>query len=178
MEKYGVCSKTQIIKQADVIMLQYLMRDRYSNDEKKANWKYYEPRTEQGSSLSPMAYSLVAADIGMVDWSYKFFLRTALMDLEAKGFYRNHGVHPCSLAGAWLTAVNGYCGITLKEEGIYWREPHIPRHWEGMEFILKWHDNNITFHYCNKKFEAILETNKKNIKVPFFYKWRQKVSYK
>ena len=84
--RFGLCSKTQIIKQADVVMLLYLMRDRYSQEVKRANWRYYEPRTEHGSSLSPMAYSLVAADIGMMEWSYKFFMHTAFMDLEAKGF--------------------------------------------------------------------------------------------
>jgi trehalose/maltose hydrolase-like predicted phosphorylase len=50
--KFGICSKTQILKQADVIMYLYLMRNRFSGEIKKDNWLFYEPRTEHGSSLS------------------------------------------------------------------------------------------------------------------------------
>lgn len=166
--KYGICTKTQIIKQADVIMLLYLMRDRYSSEVKKANFEYYEPRTENGSSLSPMAYSLVAADINNIEWSYKYFLHTAFMDLEAKGFYRNHGVHPCSLAGAWQTVVNGYCGITLKEDGVHWREPHMPVHWSRIRFTIKWHGYDILFDYHDKDFKATLGSSQKDTSIPFF----------
>ncbi len=48
----GIAVHTQIIKQADVIMMMNIFKDRFSREIKKANWEYYEPRTEHGSSLS------------------------------------------------------------------------------------------------------------------------------
>lgn len=81
----GPYQETQNIKQADVVMLLYLLRDCYDTETKLANWRYYEPCTAHDSSLSPMAYSLVAADVGMVDWAYKYFLYTAHIDLASYG---------------------------------------------------------------------------------------------
>jgi kojibiose phosphorylase len=36
-------------------------KDRYSTEVKRANWEYYELRTERGSSLRACAYAMVAA---------------------------------------------------------------------------------------------------------------------
>jgi len=137
--KRGICATTQIIKQADVIMLLYLLGNRYTKEIKEVNWRYYEPRTEHGSSLSTMAYALVAADIGMADWAYRFFLRTAFIDLDAKGVYSNHGVHPCSLGGAWLTVVHGFLGVRLENRGIVCKTPRLPKAWTSLRFALRWH---------------------------------------
>lgn len=165
--KKGICAKTQINKQADVIMYLYLLRDRFSDEVKKENWLFYEPRTEHGSSLSTMAYALVAADIGMLEWSYKYFLHSAFMDLEARGVYSNHGVHPCSLAGAWLTIVNGYSGITAGEKSIKWRKPHIPEKWKKISFKIKWHGTEIRFIYENGIYSAFIEKVGKYEEIPF-----------
>jgi len=80
----GLAVPTKIIKQADVVMMLNLFRDRYSMEVKKANWEYYEPRTEHGSSLSACAYAMVAADTGKLDWAYNYFLKTAKIDIEAR----------------------------------------------------------------------------------------------
>ena len=54
----GLAVPTKVIKQADVVMMLNLFKDRYSTETKKANWEYYEPRTEHGSSLSACAYAM------------------------------------------------------------------------------------------------------------------------
>ena len=65
-------------------MMLNLFKDRYSKEIKKANWEYYEPRTEHGSSLSACAYAMVAAEFGNLDFAYDYFLKTAKIDIEAK----------------------------------------------------------------------------------------------
>lgn len=173
----GIVDRTQVIKQADVIMLLYLMRDQFSSEVKRANWEYYDPRTEHGSSLSPMAHALVAADAGLDEQAYKLFRHTALMDLDPQYFsgYFNHGVHPCSLEGAWLAVVNGFAGITPGEDGVHWREPNMPSHWEKLDFGLKWHGHAIRFTYAEGAFSAALETADEGVQVPFFIGERQEV---
>lgn len=152
--KRGICTTTQIIKQADVIMLLYLLSDRYTKEIKEKNWRYYEPRTEHGSSLSTMAYALVAADIGMIDWAYHFFLRTAFIDLEAKGIYSNHGVHPCSLGGAWLSIVHGFLGLRLESRGMIWQTPCIPKVWARLQFYVRWHGAKVRILYNDGELSA------------------------
>ena len=45
-------NQLQITKQADVLMLFYLLKNQFSDEIKKANWDFYEPRTLHDSSLS------------------------------------------------------------------------------------------------------------------------------
>ncbi|MGQ9738944.1 MAG: glycoside hydrolase family 65 protein [Armatimonadota bacterium] len=136
----GPYQETQNIKQADVVLLLYLLRDRYDTETKLANWRYYEPRTAHDSSLSPMAYSLVAADVGMVGWAYKYFLYTAHIDLASYGPHWNLGIHAASLGGAWQAVVNGFCQLELTLDGIrFLKPPVIPAHWKRVEFRVVWH---------------------------------------
>ena len=80
----GLAVPTKIIKQADVVMMLELFKTRFPAEIEKANWEYYEPRTEHGSSLSACAYAMLAAEFGDLDFAYKYFLKTAKIDLEAK----------------------------------------------------------------------------------------------
>ncbi len=43
----GLAVPTKVIKQADVVMMLNLFKTHFSAEIKKANWEYYEPRTEQ-----------------------------------------------------------------------------------------------------------------------------------
>jgi kojibiose phosphorylase len=134
----GVAVQTRVIKQADVVMMLNLFKDRFSREVKKANWEYYEPRTEHGSSLSACAYAMVAADIGKLDWAYKYFLQTAKIDLEAKykvyvGTIFMGGSHPAANGGAWMTAVFGFGGLTATANQIT-LQPRLYKKWRKLEF--------------------------------------------
>ncbi|MCX7800060.1 MAG: hypothetical protein N2109_06910 [Fimbriimonadales bacterium] len=136
----GPFQETRNIKQADVVMLLYLLRDRYSAEVKRANWEFYEPRTAHDSSLSPMAYALVAADVGRTDWAHRYYLYTSHIDLGAYGPHWNHGVHTASLGGAWLAIVHGFLRLRLAPEGPRldgW--PLLPESWRAVEARFVWH---------------------------------------
>jgi nigerose phosphorylase len=136
----GLAVPTKIIKQADVVMMLNLFKDRYSTEIKKANWEYYEPRTEHGSSLSACAYAMVAADIGKLDWAYNYFLKTAKIDLEAKykvyvGTIFMGGSHPAANGGAWMTAVFGFGGVKACAEQVA-INPRLYKMWKSLEFRM------------------------------------------
>lgn len=138
----GLATTTQIIKQADVITMLNIFKMQYSQEIKKANWEYYEPRTEHGSSLSACVYALVAADIGNPDWAYKYFMKTATIDLTAdsKQYVGNlyiGGTHPAANGGAWMSAVLGFAGVNFTEEGIT-LNPALPKNWEKLSFNIQW----------------------------------------
>jgi kojibiose phosphorylase len=136
----GLAVPTKIIKQADVVMMLSLFRTRFSAELKKANWEYYEPRTEHGSSLSACAYAMVAAEFGNLDFAYKYFLKTAKIDLEAK--YRVYagsvfmgGSHPAANGGAWMTAVFGFGGVQADENRVA-INPRLCGKWRRLQFNL------------------------------------------
>ena len=136
----GLAVPTKIIKQADVVMMLNLFRTRFSPEIKKANWDYYEPRTEHGSSLSACAYAMVAAEFGNLEYAYKYFLKTARIDLEAKykvyvGSVFMGGSHPAANGGAWMTAVLGFGGVHVDEKRVA-ISPRLCGKWKRLEFYL------------------------------------------
>ncbi|HEY9153729.1 MAG TPA: glycosyl hydrolase family 65 protein [Opitutaceae bacterium] len=136
----GLAVPTKVIKQADVVMMLVLFRSHYSTEVKQANWRYYEPRTEHGSSLSASAYALLACDGGDLDFAYKYFLRTAKIDLEAKykvyvGTIFMGGSHPAANGGAWMTAIFGFAGLQADENRVSLL-PRLPKSWKKLEFSL------------------------------------------
>jgi trehalose/maltose hydrolase-like predicted phosphorylase len=136
----GLATTTQITKQADVVLALYLLGEKYPQAIKAANWEYYEPRTEHGSTLSACSYSLIAAQIGKVDWAYRYFMKTATIDLTGKGkqyvgtLYIG-GSHPAGNGGAWMSAVFGLCGITCADKTLT-IAPRLPTHWRQVTLPL------------------------------------------
>ncbi|HTI98249.1 MAG TPA: hypothetical protein VL527_05035 [Dongiaceae bacterium] len=141
----GVATATQVIKQADVVMMLNLFREHFSRKVKKANWEFYEPRTEHGSSLSACAYAMVAAEFGRLDAAYKYFLETAQVDLAARyklyaGTTFIGGSHPAANGGAWMTAVFGFGGLQASATQVT-IEPRLYRKWRRLAFgVFHRHD--------------------------------------
>lgn len=155
---YGVASHTQIIKQADVVTWLNLFSREFSEEILKANWEYYEPRTEHGSSLSACMYAMLACKIGRPDDAYPLFLKSASADIkgggkEWAGLVYIGGTHPAAAGGAYMTAVEGFAGITF-EGGKIKANPKLPHHWRRMTFRIC---------YQNKIYEINIENQNSKI---------------
>ncbi|MDO5144977.1 MAG: glycosyl hydrolase family 65 protein [bacterium] len=137
---HGVAGTTQIIKQADVIAMLALFPDEFDADTVAANWDYYEPRTEHGSSLSACMYALTACRIGKPEKAWELFLRTASIDMKGGGkewageIYIG-GTHPASNGGAWMIAALGFAGLKMKN-GQPTIEPHLPEQIAKLSFPI------------------------------------------
>ncbi|HBE77297.1 MAG TPA: glycoside hydrolase family 65 protein, partial [Firmicutes bacterium] len=134
----GLATTTRIIKQADVVLLLTLFKKRFSAEVKRANWEYYEPRTEHGSSLSPCVYAMLATDIGKPDWAYPYFQKTATIDLT--GDYKKYvgtlyigGTHPAANGGAWMATVLGFAGLHF-DGAVVILSPKLPGNWRSLNF--------------------------------------------
>lgn len=132
---YGVASQTQVIKQADVITLLYMLKDAYPPDALRANYDYYLPRTEHGSSLSACMYALAACGVGKPDDAYPLFLKSAKADLveggkEWAGLVYIGGTHPAAAGGAYMALLWGFLGLGL-EGGAPALSPRLPTGWQG-----------------------------------------------
>jgi trehalose/maltose hydrolase-like predicted phosphorylase len=144
---HGVAADTQVIKQADVVLMLNLFPEDYPQALRLANWKFYEQRTEHGSSLSASAYAIQAARIGLVDDGYRYFMKTATVDLT--GDSKQHvgdmyigGTHPAANGGAYMAAVFGFGGLSTDGNTLR-LSPHLPAHWESLSFPLQFREHRL-----------------------------------
>lgn len=72
----------QIVKQPDVLLAMFLMRERFSAHEKTQNYRFYEQRCVHTSSLSPSIHSIVACDVGRYNQAYDYYLWSSRLDLD------------------------------------------------------------------------------------------------
>jgi kojibiose phosphorylase len=162
----GLAVPTKIIKQADVVTMLNVFKDRYSTEIKKANWEYYEPLTEHGSSLSACGYAMVAAEFGNLDFAYLYFMKTAKIDIEAKykvyvGTIFMGGSHPAANGGAWMTAVLGFGGVRADEKSIT-VQPRIYKKWNALQFSIFYKGDRFAIKITQKDVEIIADTANKN----------------
>ena len=162
----GLAVPTKVIKQADVVMMLNLFKDRYSTEIKKANWEYYEPRTEHGSSLSACAYAMVAAEFGNIDFAYSYFMKTAKIDIEAKyhvyvGTIFMGGSHPAANGGAWMTAVFGFGGVRAGVESVT-INPRLYKKWNKLEFNLVYKGDRFTVKINQIEVEVLADASNKS----------------
>lgn len=134
--------KTQVIKQADVLMFLYLFGENFPKDIVEANYEFYETRTGHGSSLSPGIHSIIAARIGKIKDAYEYFLKNARVDLDDEFGNSSGGIHIASQGAVWMSAVMGFAGMYPTDKGLIF-DPHMPEDWEGIEFSIKWHNQDL-----------------------------------
>ncbi len=103
--------RTQVIKQADLVLALYLCGDHFTEEEKVRNFAYYEAITVRDSSLSAAIQGIVAAEVGHLELAYDYFAETALIDFEDLAGNTTDGLHLASMAGGWLTVVGGFGGL-------------------------------------------------------------------
>ncbi len=138
----GPASSTQIIKQADVVAMLSLLSDEFDLEVKKANYVYYFPRTEHGSSLSSSMYSLLATEIGEKEYAYKMFRKSASTDLYgpqknfAGGIYIG-GSHPASAGGAYMSLLYGWSALKVDKEGNVTVSSRLPDEVDTLDYKIK-----------------------------------------
>jgi beta-phosphoglucomutase len=134
-------NQTQVLKQPDVLMLLYLLRDtpEVSTEILQKNWDYYAPRTDStyGSSLCPSIHAILASRLGKSIDAYKHFSQAALVDLEDSRGNTADGIHAASAGGVWQAVVFGFAGIQLTENGPV-ADPQLPPTWTRLKFKLNW----------------------------------------
>jgi maltose phosphorylase len=128
------------IKQADVLQGIYLFEDRYDLETIKRNFEFYETRTVHESSLSPCVHSILASKIGKIDQAYNLYLRTARLDLDDYNKEVREGLHITSMAGTWMSIVEGFGGMRIQNDMPIFN-PSIPEYWRSFSFKIWFRDN-------------------------------------
>ncbi len=125
--------RSPYIKQADTLQGFYLFEDKFSKKELETHFDFYEPFTVHESSLSPCVHSIQAATLDRMDQAYTFYLRTSRLDLDDYNKEVEEGCHITSMAGTWMSIVEGFGGMRIKNDTLSFT-PKIPKEWKGYTF--------------------------------------------
>lgn len=137
-------NEMQILKQADVVMLLYMLPWRFDSATVAANLDYYEPRTIHDSSLSKAIHGIVAARCGRRDEAYGFWRAGCEIDLGGAPHSSDDGIHAAATGAIWLGAVVGFAGVSVKEGELY-VTPSLPAQWRRLAFPFCWQGLQLHF---------------------------------
>lgn len=130
-------SDIQVSKQADLMILFYLLEDKFAHDVKVANYNYYEPKTIHDSSLSLSTHAILANDLGDGPLAYRLFRQACEIDLGPEMKSSDLGIHAASIGGIWQVIVMGFAGMRMLH-GELRMNPKLPEHWSRLEFTIHW----------------------------------------
>jgi len=142
--------RSPYIKQADVLQGFYFFEDNFTNKELERHFDFYEPFTIHESSLSPCVHSIQAAKLGRMEQAYQFYLRTSRLDLDDYNHEVEEGLHITSMAGTWMSIVEGFGGMRIKENMLSFT-PKIPKQWKGYSFKVNFRNNIIKVNVSQKE---------------------------
>jgi len=145
--------RSPYIKQADVLQGFYFFEDHFTKEELRRNFEFYESFTVHESSLSPCVHSIQAAVLDKMDMAYTFYLRTSRLDLDDYNKEVEEGCHITSMAGTWMSIVEGFGGMRVKENALHFA-PKIPKQWEGYSFKINFRNQilKVAVHQNETKF--------------------------
>lgn len=123
------------IKQADVLQGMYFFEDDYELETLRKNFDFYESRTVHESSLSPCVHSILAAKLNDEEKAYEFYLRTARLDLDDYNNDTEDGLHITSMAGTWMSIVEGFAGMRVRNGQLIFN-PFVPKAWKYFSFSI------------------------------------------
>ena len=121
------------IKQADVLQGIYFFEEDFTPSEIKTNFDFYEPMTVHESSLSPCVHAILAAKLGYEEKAYEMYMRTSRLDLDDYNHEAHEGLHITSMAGTWMSIVQGFGGMRVVNDQLEFN-PILPSQWKGYSF--------------------------------------------
>ncbi len=130
--------RTQIVKQADVLMLHHLLPDEVEPGTLGANLDYYEPRTAHGSSLSPAVHAALFARAGRMDQALDALRIATSIDTNDLTRTGAGGVHLGTMGGVWQTLAYGFAGLRPCGDALT-VDPCLPKSWGALELRIQFH---------------------------------------
>jgi maltose phosphorylase len=130
------------IKQADVLQGLYFFEENFDETTIRENFDFYEPMTVHESSLSPCVHSILAAKLGYEDKAYEMYVRTARLDLDDYNHEAHEGLHITSMAGTWMSIVQGFGGMRVSGDELTF-QPILPKQWRSYSFNVLFRNERV-----------------------------------
>jgi maltose phosphorylase len=151
--------RSPYIKQADTLQGFYFFEDDFTTEELERHFDFYEPFTVHESSLSPCVHSIQAAKLGRMEQAYTFYLRTSRLDLDDYNHEVHEGLHITSMAGTWMSIVEGFGGMRIKNNILSFA-PKIPKQWKEYSFKINFRNQILKVNVTQNKTSFGLEGDK------------------
>lgn len=148
----------QVTKQADVICLMNNLPWRFTEEEKRVAWEYYEPKTAHDSSLSYCSYSIMASKLGMAEMAYEYFRTCAYLDIEDIKLNSISGLHFANFGGTWQTVIYGFGGLSVQDNTLR-IQPHFPEKWGKVTFHVWFRGNLVRVEAQGNTARTVVETS-------------------
>jgi trehalose/maltose hydrolase-like predicted phosphorylase len=134
---------SQVVKQADVLMLHQLVPDEVEPGSLVPNLEFYEPRTAHGSSLSPGIHASLFARAGMLEQAVEALRLTSRIDLDDLTETTASGLHTAAMGSLWQALAFGFAG--LRPDGDALRvDPRLAPAWRSLELRVRFHGVPLT----------------------------------
>lgn len=130
----------KVCKQADIVLLTFLLHEEFTPQMRKKIYDVYEPLTIHDSSLSSNTYSIVACDIGYYGEAYDYLKQASRMDLDNVNKNTYFGLHAACMGSCWMMLVNGYAGLRVYDEKMHFK-PYCDAKWNSYSFKLRFRDS-------------------------------------
>jgi alpha,alpha-trehalose phosphorylase len=137
-----VIYRFQVLKQADVVLAMFLHGDRFTPEQKKANFEYYDPITTGDSTLSAVVQSIVAAEVGYHEAAMDYFRQALYVDLADLHENTVDGLHVASNGGVWSALTFGFAGMRDRNGRLAF-DPRLPKDWHLLRFRVAWRGSRL-----------------------------------
>lgn len=134
--------RSPYIKQADLLQGFYFFEDHFSLDQLRNHFDFYAHYTVHESSLSPCIHCIQSVRLDYLDQAHTYFLQTARLDLNDYNKEVHEGLHVTSMAGTWMSLVEGFAGVKISN-GTLSISPKIHDKWSSYSFHLNYRDRLI-----------------------------------
>ena len=150
--------RSPFIKQADVLQGIYFFEDQFDIESIKNNYEFYQKFTVHESSLSPCIHSIIACKLGKTNEAYELFKRASRLDLDDYNKEVEEGLHITSMAGSWLSVVEGFAGMRVKNNSLHFT-PRLPENWRDLMFKVNFRRNIYKIEISKSFFQCSLALN-------------------
>ncbi len=134
----------QTIKQADVLLMLYLLPEMRTAEVFRRNFDRYHPITKHVSSLSPGVHVLFALDVGYKDKAYQYEIQSCSIDGLCEPGRCDDGLHAASMGGGWSSIVAGFGGVRVTP-GCLSVAPALPAAWKLLAFSIRYKGLRLRF---------------------------------
>jgi trehalose/maltose hydrolase-like predicted phosphorylase len=139
---FEMVRRSQIVKQADVLMLHHLVPEEVAPGSLVPNLEYYEPRTAHGSSLSPGIHASLFARAGRLDEAVHALDIATRIDLDDLTGTTAGGLHLAAMGSVWQALAYGFVGARPKGD-VLELDPRVPPAWRTLEMRLRFRGSRL-----------------------------------
>lgn len=151
-----VIYRFQVLKQADVVLALFLQGDRFTPEQKRADFEYYDPITTGDSTLSACVQSVIAAEVGHHETALRYFHEALYVDLRNLHGNTVDGMHVASCGGVWSALVSGFGGMR-DHGGALSFDPRLPVEWPSLRYRLAWQGSRLVVEVTRDRLRITLE---------------------